>query len=98
MSAAGPRTINGVAILPLRDDPDELYAMWYAAANRARASWAQLAANGGLDTVIPDMDDPDWSQTRRRILIDLLEEYLKHTGHADLLREAVDGLTGNDPD
>jgi hypothetical protein len=35
---------------------------------------------------------------RRRIAIDLLEEYLKHTGHADVLREAVDGLTGNDPD
>jgi hypothetical protein len=81
----------------LTDDADELYSMWYAAAHRARASWAQLAADGGLDIVIPDMDDPDWSQTRRRILIDLLEEYLKHTGHADVLREAVDGLTGNDP-
>jgi Protein of unknown function (DUF664) len=22
---------------------------------------------------------------------------VKHTGHADLLREAIDGLTGNDP-
>jgi Protein of unknown function (DUF664) len=41
--------------------------------------------------------DPRWSSNRRRILIDLLEEYLKHTGHADVLREAVDGLTGNDP-
>jgi len=26
------------------------------------------------------------------------EEYLKHTGHADVLREAVDGLRGNDPE
>jgi hypothetical protein len=24
--------------------------------------------------------------------------HLKHTGHADVLREAVDGLRGNDPD
>jgi hypothetical protein len=29
--------------------------------------------------------------------VDLLEENLLHNGHASLLREAVDGLTGNDP-
>jgi hypothetical protein len=33
----------------------------------------------------------------RRLLTDLIEEYGRHTGHADLLREAVDGLTGEDP-
>ena len=33
----------------------------------------------------------------RRLLFDLLEEYGRHTGHADLLREAVDGRTGEDP-
>jgi hypothetical protein len=30
-------------------------------------------------------------------LFDLVEEYGRHTGHADLLREAVDGLAGEDP-
>ena len=33
----------------------------------------------------------------RRMLFDLLEEYGRHTGHADLLREAVDGRVGEDP-
>jgi hypothetical protein len=33
----------------------------------------------------------------RRLIFDLIEEYGRHTGHADLLREAVDGLTGEDP-
>lgn len=33
----------------------------------------------------------------RRILFDILEEYARHTGHADLLREAVDGRVGEDP-
>ena len=33
----------------------------------------------------------------RRLLLDLLEEYGRHTGHADLLREAVDGRVGEDP-
>ena len=33
----------------------------------------------------------------RRLLCDLIEEYGRHTGHADLLREAVDGVVGEDP-
>ena len=33
----------------------------------------------------------------RRLVCDLIEEYGRHTGHADLLREAVDGLVGEDP-
>jgi hypothetical protein len=32
-----------------------------------------------------------------RLLCDLIEEYGRHTGHADLLREAVDGRVGEDP-
>jgi uncharacterized damage-inducible protein DinB len=28
---------------------------------------------------------------------DLIEEYARHTGHADLIRESVDGLVGEDP-
>jgi hypothetical protein len=30
----------------------------------------------------------------RRLLADMIEEYARHTGHADLLREQVDGATG----
>ncbi|HSN43681.1 MAG TPA: DUF664 domain-containing protein, partial [Propionibacteriaceae bacterium] len=30
----------------------------------------------------------------RWILVHMIEEYARHNGHADLLREAVDGLTG----
>lgn len=33
----------------------------------------------------------------RRILIDMVEEYARHVGHADLIRESVDGLVGEDP-
>jgi hypothetical protein len=79
------------------DEPTDLYALWYGAAERSRTTWAKLGADDGLDVIVAD-EDPQWSQNRRRILFDLLEEYLKHTGHADVLREAVDGLRGNDPD
>ncbi|GHJ12869.1 hypothetical protein TPA0908_08640 [Micromonospora sp. AKA38] len=32
--------------------------------------------------------------TVRAILLDMIEEYARRTGHADLLREAVDGRVG----
>ncbi len=33
----------------------------------------------------------------RRLLSDMIEEYARHTGHADLLRGSIDGHTGEDP-
>ena len=30
----------------------------------------------------------------RRILVDMIAEYARHNGHADLLRERIDGATG----
>jgi hypothetical protein len=33
----------------------------------------------------------------RQMLCELIEESGRHTGHADLLREAVDGQVGEDP-
>jgi hypothetical protein len=29
--------------------------------------------------------------------MDMIEEYARHLGHADLIRESVDGLVGEDP-
>jgi len=34
----------------------------------------------------------------RRLLMDMIEEYARHVGHADLIRESVDGLVGEDPE
>ena len=33
----------------------------------------------------------------RYILPNMIEEYARHNGHADLIRESVDGLVGHDP-
>jgi len=47
------------------------------------------------------MDDltlgaPDGTQhTLRRTIVHMIEEYARHCGHADLLREAIDGSTGD---
>ena len=35
--------------------------------------------------------------TLRRLLVDMIEEYARHTGQADLIRESVDGRVGEDP-
>ncbi|GIH08440.1 mini-circle protein [Rhizocola hellebori] len=79
------------------DTPEELYALWDGAAERSATRLAKALANGGLDQLVP-VFWPDGRQiSLRRLLCDLIEEYGRHTGHADLLREAVDGLTGEDP-
>jgi hypothetical protein len=79
------------------DAPDHLYALWDGAVARSRARVDEALADGGLDQSV-HMSAPDGRHASlRRLLCDLIEEYGRHTGHADLLREAVDGVTGEDP-
>jgi Protein of unknown function (DUF664) len=77
------------------DSPDELYALYDGAVRRHRERFAATLADGGLDRRIAVGGG---QVNLRRLVLDLLEEYGRHTGHADLLREAVDGRTGEDPD
>lgn len=78
----------------LADEPNALYAMWHEAVARSQAAWAEMIFEDGLDVIIED-PDPAWNKNRRRILVDLLEENLIHLGHADLLRESIDGRRGH---
>ena len=80
------------------DTPEDLYALWRGAIERSRVAWAEaLAADGGLDRPADFAVETGESPNLRRGLVDLHDEYARHVGHADLLREAVDGLTGEDP-
>lgn len=79
------------------DAPDELMAMWEAAVERSRALVSEALEDGGLDHVGQYVAGNGESPNLRRVLLDLIEEYARHVGHADLLRESVDGLTGEDP-
>lgn len=78
------------------DEPAALYGLWRAAVGRSRAAWAALA-DGGLDRPARFSTGGGESPNLRRVLVDLHDEYARHLGHADLLREAVDGLVGEDP-
>ncbi len=79
------------------DTPDALYSLWDRAVDQSRARFAAALAEGGPGQLV-HMSGPDGRHASlRRLLCDLIEEYGRHTGHADLLREAVDGRVGEDP-
>jgi hypothetical protein len=79
------------------DTPRELYALWDGAVERSRASLAVALASGGPDQLVHASWPDGQHASLRRLLCDMIEEYGRHTGQADLIREAVDGRTGEDP-
>lgn len=79
------------------DSPEELMSLWEAAVARSRRIVDDALAEGGLDHVGTHVAPSGQSPNLRRMLLDLIEEYARHVGHADLIRESVDGLTGADP-
>lgn len=80
-----------------QDSAGELYLLWDSAVERSRAVVSGALARGGLDQLV-EIRWPDGRQASlRRLLFDLVEEYGRHTGHADLLREQIDGRVGEDP-
>jgi hypothetical protein len=79
------------------DSPEQLHALWQGAVGRSRAVVAEALAGGGLEQLSRRAWPDGRAPSLRRLLIDLIEEYARHVGHADLIRESVDGLTGEDP-
>ncbi|MFG1644437.1 DinB family protein [Amycolatopsis sp. NPDC049252] len=76
------------------DTPEQLRALWEATVERSRELVAKALEQGGLSQVAAR----GWADGRkpnlRWILVHLVEEYSRHNGHADLIRESVDGSTG----
>jgi hypothetical protein len=79
------------------DAPEELYTLYRDAVTRSRAALADVLAEGGLDQPVTSMtDEQGRSPNLRRVLLDTLEEYARHSGHADIIRESIDGVVGED--
>ncbi|MGZ4508714.1 MAG: DinB family protein [Blastococcus sp.] len=76
------------------ESPEQLRALWQDAVERSRTAVAEALTGGGLEQPAkrgwPDGSTP----SLRWILVHMIEEYARHNGHADLLRESVDGQTG----
>ena len=70
---------------------DELVAQawdtWRGEVAHARTVYADLDLEGLVDVHGQEVEARD-------IVVHLVEEYARHVGHADLLRECVDGRTG----
>jgi hypothetical protein len=79
------------------DSPEQLYALWDNTIEQSRAKLRGALADGGLDQLVHLGTRDGRHASLRRIVCDLIEEYGRHTGQADLLREAVDGRVGEDP-
>lgn len=71
-------------------EPAALLDRYRLACERSRAV---VAAAGGLDqlSAVP-LEEGHFSL--RWVLLHLIEETARHAGHADLIRESIDGLTG----
>jgi hypothetical protein len=77
-------------------DPAEvLYDLWSQAVRRSRVAVAAALDRGGPAMTYRSGGEQEVSL--RRLLVDMIEEYGRHTGQADLLREATDGRVGEDP-
>jgi uncharacterized damage-inducible protein DinB len=76
------------------DSPEELLAIWQGDVDRSRAALAEALATGGVDQLARRKLRDGTFPSLRWILCHMIEEYARHNGHADLIRESVDGVTG----
>ena len=79
------------------DTAQQLYALYDGAVARSRHRLRVALEAGSLEQLVHAGDVDGRHASLRRLLFDLVEEYGRHTGHADLIREAVDGRVGEDP-
>ena len=77
------------------DTTDALRTLWNSSVERARAYTGRALASGGpgrrAERSWPDGRSP----SLRWILTHMIEEYARHNGHADLIRESIDGSVGD---
>jgi uncharacterized damage-inducible protein DinB len=76
------------------DPADELRTLWGEAVERSRDCLQEALRRGELDQLASRAWADGRAPNLRWILTHMVEEYSRHNGHADLLRESVDGLTG----
>jgi uncharacterized damage-inducible protein DinB len=69
---------------------DEAFAAWKTEIAQAD-EWLDALVEGDLGREMPLHDG---TVSIRDVLVHVIEEYARHAGHADLLREAIDGRTG----
>ena len=70
---------------------DDAFATWKTEIAQAEEWFDTVLTENGLGREVPHHDG---TVSVRDVLVHVIEEYARHAGHADLLREAIDGRTG----
>lgn len=76
----------------VEDEPDHVRSLYLDACERSRAVLASFESLGS-ESAIPNRRTGE-PFSLRWVLVHLIEETARHNGHADLLRESIDGSTG----
>ncbi len=79
------------------DTPQELLSLWQEMVELSRRRVSDAVAVAGMDAEGRHVTRSGEHPLLRRIVVDMITEYARHLGHADLIRESVDGLVGEDP-
>ena len=69
---------------------EEAFSVWQSAIADADA-WLETQTDEDLAREVPLGEGV---VSVRDVLVHMVEEYARHVGHADLLRECIDGRTG----
>jgi hypothetical protein len=72
--------------------PEELFALFD---RFIEASDQVISAAESLDDIAERRARNGENLSLRWILVHMIEEYARHNGHADLIRESIDGATGS---
>lgn len=80
---------DGEFHLTEEDTSEHAFAIWREEIAKAK----EAAAGRSLDDVVARPGRGDYSL--RWIYLHMIEEYARHNGHADLIRERIDGATGD---
>ena len=80
------------AVEPTKACVEEAFATWKRQITAAQA-WLEDLPEPQLGDEVP-IAGREERVSFRDLLVHMIEEYARHCGHADLLRECIDGRTG----
>ena len=76
------------------ESAESIRTSWVASCAVSRSSVDEAMSGGGLARLAARSTTSGDRPSLRWILVHMIEEYARHNGHADLLRESVDGQVG----
>ena len=90
--SADVRDVDFDGAEPTRACVDDAFASWKGQVARSD-EWLDAQTDESMADVVVYNGDGETAPVRD-ILVHMVEEYARHNGHADLLRECIDGATG----